>query len=87
MSYVANCPICGKEPEVWCRDEEWRIRITCCRHVVYSTDGWNRYAAAMEVSQLRAKYYYECDNMSKDEQKELLDMIYVANKRVLEVFK
>lgn len=54
MPEIARCPVCGEEPEVWCRDEAWRIRITCCRHVVYSTDGWNRYAAAMTLAEALA---------------------------------
>ena len=52
MSEIAKCPICGKEPEVWCRDEEIRIRIVCCKHAAYSTLGWNQYAAAMELAKL-----------------------------------
>ena len=53
MPEIANCPVCGKEPEVWCREEEWRVRITCCKHVVYSTASWNRYAAAMELAEAK----------------------------------
>lgn len=47
MSGVSKCPICGKDPEVWCREDEIRIRIVCCKHAAYSTSGWNQYAAAM----------------------------------------
>ena len=61
MPKIARCPLCGKEPDVWCRDEEWRIRITCCRHVVYSTEGWNRYVAAMELRE-RVAWMLECND-------------------------
>ncbi len=86
---IANCPVCGKEPEVWCRDEEWRIRITCCRHVVYSTDGWNRYAAAMVL----AVSYAESVNSHVEERQAHIalgdhpDWLILAQQRVLEVFK
>ncbi len=47
MGEIAKCPVCGKDPEVWCRDDEIRIRIVCCKHAAYSTPGWNQHAAAM----------------------------------------
>ena len=61
MGDIAKCPVCGKEPEVWCRDEEARIRIVCCKHAAYSTSGWNQFAAAME----HAKATVELENAMK----------------------
>lgn len=50
MGEIAKCPVCGKDPEVWCRDDEIRIRIVCCKHAAYSTIGWAKYAAAMALA-------------------------------------
>jgi len=44
--------VCGKCPEVWCADEEARIRIVCCRMAAYTTLGWNKYAAAMKMADI-----------------------------------
>lgn len=84
MPEIANCPLCGRKPFQYHYDEH--IAYAHCGVKCDTLEIWNRYAAAMEVSKLRAEYYYECDNMGVEEQQELWDMISDANKRVLEVF-
>ena len=79
MIKIAKCPICGQEPEVWCRDEEIRIRIVCCKHAAYSTPGWNKYVAAMELADAVIKN----GHYSSEVVKEIADKM----KNVLEVFK
>ena len=81
MSEIAKCPMCGKEPDVWCRDEE--IRIVCCKHAVYSTLGWNQYAAAMEL----AKTIVESENCKAEDEYKYQEFVERARQYVLEVFK
>ena len=86
MSEIAKCPICGKEPEVWCRDEEIRIRIVCCKHAAYSTPGWNQYAAAMELAKTKQKRETIGRNIFGDWD-EYDEKLWQAERRVLKVFK
>ena len=89
MSDIAKCPICGEEPEVWCRVEEVRS-IVCCKHAAYSTIGWNQYAAAMELAKAIVKHESELAN-ENDQSGDYAEIAarHVADMErcVLEVFK
>lgn len=91
MSEIAKCPLCGKDPEVWCRDEEIRIRIVCCKHATYSTPGWNQYSAAMELAKAEVAASNAAFNVQLERLKAAIeaseDMLFQARMRVLEVFK
>ena len=87
MSEIAKCPCCGKEPEVWCRDEEIRIRIVCCKHAAYSTLGWNQYAAAMDYAKKTAYWFGLPDGIHHPDDARAEKAMTDAETRVLEVFK
>ena len=83
MSGIAKCPVCGNNPVVWCRDDEERIRIMCCRFVVYTTLGWNQYAAAMDLAR-KLKELSQCD--INPQPFHIEKQVEAAERRVLEVF-
>ena len=86
MSEIANCPVCGKEPtEAGAIENGVFIteNVACCDVWCGTVDAWNRYSAAMELSQLEVKF----ENCKSEDEHKYQEMIEWAKKHILEVFK
>lgn len=89
MINIKKCPVCSKNPVVCYKDDEERVRIMCCKFVVYTVLGWNQYAVAMRFAKAIVCHADEMNNEEDtyDNQADIVARhVEDLEKKVLEVF-